>query len=392
MPIVSVIVPSYNAEPYIGECVSSILNQSLSDIEVIVADDGSTDATLSVLNTFEDPRMTVLALEHQNAGAARNRGMKLASGKYLYFIDADDFITRDCLEKAVSAAETNNAELVVFGSHYLDDKSKSVSPIDFTMVGVERNRLLKGSELPNAIFQSFVGWPWDKLFSRSLIEKNGLRFQEQRSSNDALFVFLALARAKSLICLNDDLVTHRTNNLSSLEHTRSKSWECALNAMRAIGDSLASDITKREVLTSYANWISHFSYWNMSTLDSGALTPEVARDFFSVIQQHKLDSDSYFTDADREFASLADMGRDELLTSYVRLRHRGEEWAADLSRGLSDTAESNRRLTEELDGANRRIRELEGEVRLVRSSHSYRLGNTLIKPLSAIKRLLKQGE
>lgn len=390
MPIVSVIVPSYNAEPYITECITSVLRQSLADIEVIAVDDGSTDDTLSLLKSFDDPRITVLASEHLNAGAARNLGMSKASGKYLYFLDADDYIAPECLETVVSAAESSDAELVVFGSHYLDDKSKSTSPIDFTMIGIEKNHLLKGDELPDTIFQSFVGWPWDKLFSHSLVERYNLRFQEQRSSNDALFVFLTLVRAESIICLNDDLVSHRTNNHSSLEHTRSKSWKCALDALRRIGEALASEDIKREVLVSYANWVSHFSYWNMSTLDSDALTPDVAREFFSVIQQYKLDSGSYFTEADCEFASLADMSREELLTSYVRLRRRGEEWAADLSQGLSDATERNQQLAEELSEANRCIQKLEGEIRLVRTSHSYKIGNALIKPASVIKRLLKQ--
>ena len=100
MPLVSVIIPAYNAEEYISQALSSVLSQTLSDIEVIVVDDGSTDRTASIVEelTHRDGRIRLIRQENQCAGVARNKGMEVAEGKYLYFLDADDWIELDSLE------------------------------------------------------------------------------------------------------------------------------------------------------------------------------------------------------------------------------------------------------------------------------------------------------
>ena len=258
MPLVSVIIPSYNAESYIEECVNSVLSQSLKDFELIVVDDGSTDSTVNLVKTFQDNRLSLIEAPHSNAGRARNLGMSKATGNYLYFLDADDFISEDCLLKFTECAEETNADVVICKSHYLDDKTKETSPLPFSMIDVETNKVLAGDALPHKPFQSFVGWPWDKLFRRDFVEGLGIAFQEQRTSNDALFVFVALAKAARLYCTSDDLVTHRTNNVASLEHTRSKSWRCALSAMEAIGSYLKNNESSPSVWKSYCNWVAHF--------------------------------------------------------------------------------------------------------------------------------------
>ncbi len=115
MVCVSVIVPVYNGEKTIGRCIESILNQTLTDIEIIVVNDGSVDGTLDVLRVFDDDRITVLSEQNAGQGAARNVGMKLAKGKYLSFVDADDIIAPEMLEKMYNAGKENNADIVQCG-------------------------------------------------------------------------------------------------------------------------------------------------------------------------------------------------------------------------------------------------------------------------------------
>ena len=97
---VSVIIPVFNAEKYLSQCLDSIVNQTLTNIEIICVDDGSTDTSFQILKEYEekDSRVIVLSKSNAGAGTARNEGLKIAKGKYLSFLDADDFFERNMLE------------------------------------------------------------------------------------------------------------------------------------------------------------------------------------------------------------------------------------------------------------------------------------------------------
>ena len=103
---VSVILPVYNVEKYLKECLDSILNQTLQEIEVICVDDGSTDRSLEILREYEkkDKRVIVLTQENKGAGAARNKGLAIAKGEYLSFLDSDDFLLPECWKKLIEGA------------------------------------------------------------------------------------------------------------------------------------------------------------------------------------------------------------------------------------------------------------------------------------------------
>ena len=114
-PKVSVIVPVYNVAEYLGQCLDTILLQTLQDIEVICVDDGSTDNSLNILNTYAmfDERLKVIHQENAGAGPARNRGIKEATGDFLIFLDGDDFFHPEMLEKMVVKAEEDNSDVVI---------------------------------------------------------------------------------------------------------------------------------------------------------------------------------------------------------------------------------------------------------------------------------------
>lgn len=384
MPTVSIVIPAYNASRYIEECLDSVLNQTYGDFEVYVCDDGSDDDTRALVSRYEarDPRLSLIELNHGGAGAARNAGMKLATGDFYYFLDADDFLENNALETMVAAAKSHEADVVVFGSHYLDDVSKEERPIDFTMKEVPRGALLEGDTLPAKPFQSFVGWPWDKLFRAEFVKRHALTFQELRSSNDARFVFLALCLAKRMVCLDEDLIVHRTNNADSLEHTRSKSWGNSVEAMKGIRDELLARDLSRDAWVSYANWVSHFSYWSMSSLDNGALSPEVVEVFVDFASAVQIDPDEYYVDEDQAFAVLMAASRFEAIKSYIELRADSESKIKNLLIDLG-------RTKGELEAKSRALEASRKEVEDVRLSWSYRIGNALIKPLSLLKKAVK---
>ena len=220
MTVVSVIIPVYNAEKYINKCIDSILNQTLKDIEVICVNDGSTDKSLQILNEYamQDSRVRVVSQVNQGAGPARNKGIEISTGKYLAILDADDFFVLEMLEKLVEKAEHDSAEIVVFGSLDYNDVTKTIksnkAALRMDMVGDVKTPFSK-KELSEYIFNFTWGSAWNKLFLRSFVIEQGLRFQTVRLADDLYFTYLALAKANRISVLEEDLVYYRMANPNS---------------------------------------------------------------------------------------------------------------------------------------------------------------------------------
>lgn len=120
---VSVIIPVYNVERYLEECLDSVCNQTLANIEIICVNDGSTDGSLDILNSYaeNDNRIKIISQSNQGLGASRNNGLKVSSGKYVYFLDSDDYIDLACLEKLVDNIDSNGSDMVLFKLQSVDD-------------------------------------------------------------------------------------------------------------------------------------------------------------------------------------------------------------------------------------------------------------------------------
>lgn len=132
---VSVILPVYNVERYLKKCMDDILGQTLREIEVICIDDGSTDGSLGILREYEQKDERVRVLEQENTGAAfaRNRGMELAKGEYLSFLDSDDFYEPEMLERAYLRAKETQADVTIFRGNRYDDTLDTYLPMDYSI-------------------------------------------------------------------------------------------------------------------------------------------------------------------------------------------------------------------------------------------------------------------
>lgn len=125
-PIVSIIVPAYNVEKYIQKCINSLLIQTLASIEIIIINDGSTDGTNAIIrdNYNADMRIKYICQSNQGVACARNVGVDHAEGKYILFVDGDDYLDKEYIEKLVECAEKNNSELVIAGYTMIDEYGK----------------------------------------------------------------------------------------------------------------------------------------------------------------------------------------------------------------------------------------------------------------------------
>ena len=287
-PAVSVIIPCYNAEKNIIQCIDSVCSQTLKQIEIICVDDGSTDSTLEILRKYQDkdPRVRVICQKNAGAGAARNVGLDCASGEYLSFLDADDFFEPDMLEKAVSSAEKWQADYVVFRSDRYYTKEDRYEEIPWSMQSSDLPPYMPFSyrQLTGNVFLSFVGWAWDKVFRRSFVLEHRLRFQEQRTTNDMLFVFSALICAKRIAVIQDVLAHQRRGSGDTLSVTREKSWHCFYDALLALRERLLQEDIYWELEKDFINYSLHFCLWHLNSLAEPShtlLKEKLCREWFA---------------------------------------------------------------------------------------------------------------
>lgn len=276
MAKVSVIIPVYNVEPYLKQCMDSVVGQTLKDIEIICVDDGSTDGSLDILKEYatEDSRIQIIEQKNAGAGAARNNGMRHATGKYLSFLDSDDFFEPRMLEKAYDLAEKDQADFVAYKSDQYHTEKKQFVSADWV---IHENEIspyhpFNHRQMTGNVFKVFVGWAWDKLFLKEFVDKYHLTFQEQRTSNDLLFVFSAVVLAKKISVVPMVLAHQRRDAKDSLSKTREYSWDCFYRALMALRDRLREEGLYEELERDYINYALHFSLWNYNTLSEPTKT------------------------------------------------------------------------------------------------------------------------
>jgi glycosyltransferase involved in cell wall biosynthesis len=220
--LVSIIVPAYNVEKYIKDCLDSLLKQTYRNIEIIVVDDGSHDRTFDIISELmnKDSRIRGFHQENKGVSAARNLALDKACGDYIQFVDGDDYITADAVEKLVTVLEDNNAEWVNFQYHREDEDGKDLGDYDFTkgyMDLSDEDRKL--TFITDVLIEYKVGYEiWDKLYVSRLIKNNNLRFDEKcHMGEDLEFNICYSLLAKSLICIKDRLYNYRIRGGSAMQ-------------------------------------------------------------------------------------------------------------------------------------------------------------------------------
>ena len=267
---VSVILPVYKTEPYLRQCLDSIIQQTLREIEIICINDSSPDNSLSILEEYaaKDHRIKVITQPNGGAGSARNNGMRHARGKYLSILDSDDFFEPTMLEEAYTKAENLSADFVIYRSDQYFTETNEFKPIRWSLriKQLPPYEPFSHRQFTMNVFRVFQGWAWDKLYLRSFIEEHKLQFQEQRTSNDMYFGFSATALAKKIGVIDKILVHYRIDAADSLSKTREKSWQCFYQALCGIRTKLIQDGIFPEFEKDFINYSLHFSFWNLDTL------------------------------------------------------------------------------------------------------------------------------
>ena len=188
----SVVIPVYCAEKTLIQCLNSICAQTLKDFEIICVDDGSTDNSLDILNTYasKDRRFHILHQENQGAGVARNLGLSYATGKYVVFLDADDYFMPRLLELAYKKAEATCSDIVLYAAkQYNQEKNVSfLAPWILKTKCLPWKKCFSADEVADVLFQITTPEPWSKMFRLDFIRRENLHFQALKNANDVFFV------------------------------------------------------------------------------------------------------------------------------------------------------------------------------------------------------------
>lgn len=286
---VSVIVPVYNGETYLEECMESILSQSYQNIEVIFVDDGSTDRSAELIQSFRerDHRIVLIRQTNQYAGIARNHGFDAATGEYIIFLDADDYFDSSLVEKMVSAMQRNHADIAICKSRGFDEKMKK----EHQLAGALNLELLPEKEvfskedIPEHIFQLTAGWAWDKMYRARFIREKNLRFQGTRVANDELFVDLSLGEAEAIVAVRDELVIHRTNVITSIEYTRERFWYCGYEMLAEEKKELENRGLFPMLKRSFVNRAANYITWNTCSIT----TAEYFSEYYSFLAERAIE-------------------------------------------------------------------------------------------------------
>lgn len=229
-PKVSIIVPVYNVRMYLEQCLDSIINQTLQEIEIIVIDDGSTDGSGQICDGYaqKDTRIIVIHKQNQGLSAARNDGLNIARAEYVMFVDSDDWVEPDFCNIPYQVAIERGSDLVVFQRVWHRNDIIECQP-SFPVDGVDVSK----KDILTELWSTVGVVAWNKLYRWSLFDD--VRFPVGRLSEDVAVTHRLIHKAKNIHLLNQPLYHHRSKRLGSIMDERSAnqvSDEASLNVLR----------------------------------------------------------------------------------------------------------------------------------------------------------------
>lgn len=233
--LISLIMPVFNGSTYIEATLRSIQNQTFTKYELIVVDDGSTDDTIEILEKYsrQDSRIKIIKQNHVGAGEARNKGVEMSSGHYLFFVDSDDLFRKDMLSTLYTRAVLTNADLIVCGYRKFDNETRRTlwefKPHPQYML----NLFLYTKDFTKNLFSIVPPSPWGKLIKKSLVLDNNIKFQNLSSCNDFAFSYSIISLCEKIACLPDILLYYRSNIATNIS---SKRGEKVVNIIKAINE------------------------------------------------------------------------------------------------------------------------------------------------------------
>lgn len=214
-PKISVIIPLYNTADYIEQTLLCIINQTLKEIEIIIINDGSTDNSLQIVNEIKDSRIRVETQKNQGQSAARNRGLEIANGEYIYFMDSDDLLTNDALERCYVKCEQEKLDFVFFNAELFGDNNNIFRKNEYIRT-LPQDKVFSGIEAMNLLIdkQEYRVSVCLNLIKREYLNSIKLKFYSSIIHEDELFVTKLYLQAKRVLFIQEPFFIRRVRSNS----------------------------------------------------------------------------------------------------------------------------------------------------------------------------------
>ena len=360
IPAVSVIIPLYNAEKYVGDCLDSILGQTLQNFEVIVVDDCSTDNSYAIVESYLEKfggRLTLLKTKQNlgNAGyTARNKGLSFSRGEYVWFMDADDFIAQTALEELYTTAKEVDADVTYMGMRYIYSSKNGVELMPDEMSwslrekGIEVKKTLSINDphknLQELLMTAGLFWtPWTKFVQRNFLLENDITFYETISGGDHLWTLELLALSKRLLKIpkafyfwrNDsfDSMTRKKRPIAEQISTWSKAFVSFSQAAIVLSNKL--DVLKNNPIYCHRALINHFNYFFGRSIEARF---QVSSEYIYDILRREFENKSDFNLLIPFFFSLVDDLQKNLIINQQQQNQLPEE----VKTHIADLEKSNK--------------------------------------------------
>ena len=308
MPKVSILVPIYNVECYLRECLDSLINQTLQDIEIICINDGSTDSSADILEEYskKDNRIKIINKENSGYGASMNMGLGVATGEYIGIVESDDFVKNIMFEDLYKFASKNDADLVKSDFYYYttyNNRSRQAGKIKRRTLGKVFNvkddcRILK--MMPTI---------WSAIYKREFLIKNGIKFLETpgASYQDTSFAFKTLSAAKRIMFTNKAYLYYRCDNANSSVKSKGKVFAIC-DEWGEISRFLDERLEIKEIVNDIKLTTQYNAYmWNAIRIDESFLDEFIDRfqtEFKAYFDNNEINKNFYKKVSRSEFETL----------------------------------------------------------------------------------------
>lgn len=280
----SVIIPVYNVEEYLEECLESIVNQSFKDFEVICVNDGSTDNSLEILQKYaeKDKRFKVLNQENQGQGVARNNALKIANGEYILFVDPDDFVEFDMLEVLKERLDVQNVDVAFFDYQIFGENTKTkivrfMDEMKNTLnLNINDNFIFNWQELVKDNFRYTAMMVWNKVYSNKFLKENHIQFAPNKNAEDHIFSIGATLLADKISYIKKTLYHYRKRPDSS-DNKVSENNFCIFENIATLEDFLKQNGLYGKYEHDFRNYIVNLCVYHCNKIPTALLSTYIEK-------------------------------------------------------------------------------------------------------------------
>lgn len=279
---ISVIIPVYNVEEYLRECLDSIINQPFKDIEIICVNDGSTDNSLKILQKFAQKDSRIIILDRKNSGApsSRNAGMQIAQGEYIGFVDGDDWIDKDYYEKLYNNAIIKGADIARCTYKYCYPFYSEDSELN----AIIKERLINDENLKINEHSVVI---WNAIYNYDFLKRNKINYfdEDLPMSHDVPFTARVDFLSKKTIPVRKTYYYYRKNRKGQLIAPSLKRLQCVLEANRRVITFINSleNIDEKTYIEAYKRVLGRFPYLHNVYKNEKYFIGDVKRDFYDTL-------------------------------------------------------------------------------------------------------------